>query len=96
MIHEPRKQLHRQVFEGESRPVEEFQHEQTWIELSERRDGRMTKGAIGFARHARKIRLRNSAADKGANDLDGHFSVGLSGETFDCGARPNVGHVSGT
>ena len=57
VIHQPRHKLHRQILEGERRPVKKLEHEQARIELGERRNGRMAKGAVGFTRHAREIGL---------------------------------------
>ena len=60
MIHQPRQKLHRQVFEGERRPVEQFERKGIHAELRERRDRGMAEGAVGLARHAGEIGLARS------------------------------------
>ena len=51
MIHQPRQELHRQIFEGERRPVKQFEHESVDVELDQRRDRGMTEGAVGLPHH---------------------------------------------
>ena len=67
MVHQPRQKLHRQILEGERRPVEELEHKGIHAELRDRRDGGMAEGAVRLARHAGEIardrshRRRNAA-----------------------------------
>ena len=53
-------ELHRDVLEGERRAVEQLQHEQVGAELRQRRDRRMAEGAVGLARHAGEIGVRQT------------------------------------
>src|SRR5665811_860410 len=55
VVHQPGDQLHRQVLEGERRPVKQLQDEKAGAELRERRDRRMAESAVGLARHAGEI-----------------------------------------
>ena len=83
MIHQPRQQLHRQILEGERRPVEQLEHEQAGAELHERRGRRMAEGAVGLARHAREIGLGDAVADEGPDHLDRDFGIGPAGKARD-------------
>ena len=83
VIHQPRHQLHRQVLEGERRPVEQLQHEQAGAELHQRRGGRMAEGAVGLLRHAREIGLRDAVADEGPDHLDRDLGIGPAGKAGD-------------
>src|SRR6266702_4652912 len=94
VIREAREQLHREIFEGESRTVEELEHAR--IELRERRDSRMPKVAIGFTCHTGEIGLGNSIADKWAKHLDRNLGVRLAGEASDrrtVERWPTLGHI---
>jgi hypothetical protein len=96
VIHQPRQELHRQIFEGERRTVEEFQQKRVDAELAERRHGRMTKIAIGLAGKPREIGRRNAVIDKRPDDLNRNLGIGAAGKTRDrrgIEARPSVRHV---
>jgi hypothetical protein len=55
VIHQPRQELHRQIFECERRAVEKLEQKRVDAELAERRHGRMAKIAIGLAGEPREI-----------------------------------------
>jgi hypothetical protein len=86
MIHQPRNQLHRQVLEGECRPVKQLQHEKIRIELGQWRDRGMAKAAIGFPHHAREISFANCVSHKRADHFDRDLGVGPSGKILNGGA----------
>ena len=95
VIHEPREELHRQIFERECRTVEKFKHKRVDAELAERGHGGMAKIAIGFPGEPREIG-RDRVVGKGPDDLDRNFGVGAAGEPRDCPgveARPSVRHI---
>ena len=81
LVHEPTKELHGQIFERERRPMEQFENEVAHAELSQWRNCRMPEMAIGLARHASKVVLRNGITDERANDLDRDFRVWPAAET---------------
>ena len=83
VVHQPRQQLHRQILEGERRPVEQLEHEQAGRELDERRGRRMAEGAVGLLRHAREVGLGDRVADEGADHLDRDLGVGAAGKAGD-------------
>jgi hypothetical protein len=96
MVHQPRHKLHRQILEGERGAVEKLQDEQIRPELSKRGHCRMPEIAIGFASHAREIRLGDSISDEGPDHLDCDLGVRFPREAFDRGAiedRPLFRHV---
>ncbi len=96
MIHQPRDQLHRQVLEGERRPVKQFEHEQAGAELHQRRGRRMAEAAVGLARHAREIGFGDAVADKGPDHLDRDLGIRPAGKARDRRAverRPGFRHV---
>ena len=95
VVHQPRDELHGEVLEGERRPVKQLEHEQARPELGERRDRRMAEGAVGLARHAGEIGLRDAIADEGADHLDRDFGVRLAGKAGDRFGRRAPGHDSG-
>ena len=75
MIHQPREQLHREIFECERRPVRQLQHETVVGDLHQRRHRRMAERAVGLVRHARQISPRNRIADKRRDDLDRDLGI---------------------
>ena len=83
VVHQPRHQLHGEILEGERRAVKQLQHEQAAAELRQRRDGRMTEGAVGLARHAGEIGVRQTVADERPDHLAGDLGVRLAGEARD-------------
>ena len=83
VIHQPREQLHREVLEGERRPVKQLQHERVGPKLRERRDRRMAESAVGLVRHAGEVGIRDRAADERAHDLAGNLGVGTAGQRGD-------------
>ena len=96
MVHQPRHQLHGEVLEGERRSVEQLEHEQIGVELDERRGRRMAEGAVGLARHASDIRLRDRVADKWPDHLAGDLGIRPAGETadgFTTERRPAFRHI---
>ena len=96
VIHQPRQQLHRQILEGERRPVEQFEHEQAGAELDQRHGGGMAEGAVGLLRHAREIGLGDGIADERADHFDRDFGVRAAGKAGDGRGRerrPRLGHV---
>ena len=96
MVHQPRQQLHRQVLEGERRPVKQFEHESVRAELRQRRDRGMAELAIGLARHAGEIGLGDGAPDERPDHLDGDFGIGTAGKAGDgpgLEPRPGLRHI---
>src|SRR6185437_8212635 len=81
---------------GKCRSVKELEHEQVRIEFGERGHRGVMEIAVGLARHAGEIGLRNSVSDKGTDHFNSDLGVRLPGEAFDAGAiedRPAFGHV---
>ena len=96
MVHQPRQKLHRQVLEGERRPVKQFEHEGVHAELRQRRDRGMAKIAVGLARHAGEIGFGDGIADERPDHLDRDFGIGTAGEAGDrlrLEARPGLRHI---
>ena len=62
MVHQAREELHRQVLEGERRPVMELEHEGVGAKLHQRRDRRMVERAVGLVSHARQVRVGDRSA----------------------------------
>ena len=96
VVHQPGDQLHGEVLEGERRPMKQLEHEQTWAELRERRGRRVTERAVGLARHAGEIGLRNGGADEGLDHLDRDLGVRLTreaGDRFGIERGPRLRHV---
>ena len=59
----------------------------------------MAESAVGFARHAGEVALRDSAADEGANDFHRYFRVrpaGKAGDRVRIEPRPGCRHVETT
>ena len=83
MIHQPRHELHRQVFEGERRPMKQFKRERIDAELRQRRHRGMAERAIGLARHAGEIGFAERVADERPDHLDRDFGIGPAGEIGD-------------
>src|SRR5579883_3099193 len=76
----PRPELHRDVFEGECRAMEQFERKGADVELRQGRDGWVTKRAIGLACHAREIGFDDGIVHKRADHLDRNFGIGPAGE----------------
>ncbi len=96
VVHQPGEELHRQVLEGERRPVKQLEDESVGADLPERRHGRMTERPIGLARHAGEIGVRDRAADERTHDLDRDLRIGPAGEARDRLAielRPGFRHI---
>ena len=89
MVHQPRQELHRQILEGERRPVKQLEHEGVRRKLRERRDRRMAERAVGVVRHAREFGVRDRAADERFQDLAGDLGVTPPGQRRDLLAREN-------
>ena len=83
MIHQPAKELHCQVLEGERRTVKQLEHEVVHAELHERGDRRVTEVAVGLARHAGEIVRGNGVADERADHVDRDFGVRAPGKARD-------------
>jgi hypothetical protein len=81
LIHQPPKELHRQVFEREGRPMKQLKDKIVRPELDERRDRRMAEAAIRLARQATEVVLRDGLADEQPHDLGHDFRVRASGKT---------------
>src|SRR5262249_7407837 len=96
LIHESAKELHRQILERERGPMKQFEYEIARPELHQRSDRRMAEPAIGLARHAGEVAIRDGIADEGTNDLHRHFRIWAAGKAGDRGGiepRPGRGHV---
>jgi hypothetical protein len=96
VVHQPRQKLHRQVLEGERRPVKQLERERVHAELHERRDRGMTKIAVSLARHAGEVGLADRIVGKTPDHLPGHFRIGAAGERHDrlrLDPRPGLRHV---
>ncbi len=95
-VHQTGEQLHRQVLEGERRPVEQLEHEAVRRELDQRRHGGMAERVIGLPRHARELGILDRAGDEGRNHLAGDLGIGASGEPRDARRverRPRLRHI---
>ena len=57
VIHQPRQELHRQIFESERRPVMQLEHEGIDVELDQRRDRGMAECAVSIPHHAGELGL---------------------------------------
>ena len=55
VVHQPRQELHRQILEGERRPVKQFEQEGVGVDLRQRRHRRMAEGAVGLAGDPRQV-----------------------------------------
>ena len=95
VVHQPRQELHGEVFEGERRPVEQLEQEGVDAELRDRRHRRMAEGAIGLARDAREIGSRDLRRRRTADHLDRDLGIGPAGERGD-GLGRKRGQDSGT
>ena len=96
VIHQAGEQLHRQILEGERRPVEELEDEGVGCDLRKRRHGGMLEGRIGLARHAGEISVSDGAGRKGTQHLDGDLGIGPSREARDgrvVETRPRLRHI---
>jgi hypothetical protein len=96
MVHQPRDQLHRHVLERERWAVKQLQHELMRPDLTKRNHGGMAKCSVGLVRHAAEIGVRNLAADKRADHIDGDLPIRPakeSGDGFTRKVRPGFGHV---
>ncbi len=80
MVHELCQELHRQILECKGWPMKQLEQEFVDAELHERSNGRMAEIAVGLARHAGEIVLRDGIADKRTDQLDGDFRIGPAGE----------------
>ncbi len=80
MIHQARQELHRQVLEGERRPVEQLEHEGAGRKLRERRDRRMAERAVGVVRHARQLGSLDCAGDERLQHRAGDLRVRPPGQ----------------
>ncbi len=96
MIHQPRQKLHRQILEGERRPVEQFERKRIHAELRQRRDRGMAKIAVGLARHAGEIGLADRIVGEAPDHLHGDFGIGPAGEGRRSSAAQGAARHSGT
>ena len=69
VIHHPRKQLHGDVFEGECRPVKQFEHPCVTVDLHQWGDRWMTKRCIRSLRHGGQIGARDRATGERCDHL---------------------------
>ena len=83
VVHQAGEQLHRQVLEGEGRPVEQLEHEAVRPELDQGSHGRMAEGVIGFARHARELGILDGARGERRDHLAGDLGIGAAGKSRD-------------
>src|SRR5262249_3461542 len=93
------KELHRQILEGERRPMEQFKQEVVRRVLGERRYCWMAERAIGLAGHAGEVVLRNGVTDKRPDHIDRDLGIGPPGEAHDRLAvelRPRLRHIETT
>jgi hypothetical protein len=96
MVEQPAEQLHGQVFEGESRAVEEFLHPHIRTELDEGDDGRVGEAGIGLGAHGTQGFEGDGALGEGGDDAGGEFGVGHAAQGAEVGMaemRPGGGHV---
>ena len=82
-VHQPREELHREVFEGERRSAEELEHPGIRRELDERRHGRMPEGVVGLPRHAGELSRRDRARRERGDHLGRDLGIGTPGERRD-------------
>ena len=66
MVDELGEELHRQILEGERRPVKQFEHEKIGVELSEGRDRRMPEVPVSRRDHVPQGLRLDLARQKGA------------------------------
>ena len=85
MVHQPRKQLHRHIFEGERRPVKQFEHELVLPGLHQWADRRMFEGCIGFVDDAREVSRADVAAGERGKEPFGQFGIGQALHRADIG-----------
>ncbi len=83
MIHQAGEQLHRQILEGQRRPMKQLQHERVRAELHQRRHCRMAEPVIGFPRHAGEF--RDPVGRKPRDHIAGHIRIGTAGKSRDGG-----------
>ena len=95
MIHQAREELHRDVLEGERRPVKQFQDEAARPDLGQRRHRRMAEARIGVVGHAGELGIGDLSAGEPPDDLGCDFSIGPPEQAADL-AADSVGQVSGT
>src|SRR5262249_29834076 len=96
LIHESAKELHRQILERERGPMKQFEYEIAHAKLHQWSDRRMAEPAIGLARHAGEVAIRDGVADEGTDDLHRHFRIRASGKDGDrvrIEPRPRRGQV---
>ena len=83
MVHQPGEELHRQVLEGERRPVEELKQEMVRADLDERRHRVVAKRRVGFLDHALQRRRGDLAAGEAVDDPQRRFGIGEAGKCRD-------------
>ena len=96
MIHQAREQLHRDVLEGERRPVKQFQHEAARPDLGQRRHRRMAEARIGVVGHAGELGVGDLAAGERPDDLGRDLGIGTPEQAADLAGRqrrPGLGHI---
>ena len=84
-------QLHGEVFECQSRAVEEFEQVMVWGQLHHGRARGMAKGCVGVRDQRAKLSVGEGVTDKGAHNGKGDVLVGLPGHRGDliCAERWN-------
>ena len=83
VVHEPREQLHRQVLEGQRRPMKQLEDEEIVVELRERRDGLVPEAGISGIDHRSERRRVEIVADERRQHRLGNRAVGLAGKARD-------------
>ena len=84
-VHQPPQPLHREVLEGERRPVKQFEQKEIVVDLDERRARRMIEAGIGVASDCREFGARKIPADIGRDKTRRSFGVGKAGKRADRG-----------
>ena len=87
MLHQPAEELHREILEGERRPMKQFEQKEIVAELRERRDGDMVEPGIGRRDHLAQRRAVERSGDERPDDGLRHRGIGLAGESGDLGRR---------
>ena len=96
MIHEPPKQLHRNILEGKRRAMEQLKHELVGIGLDDRTDGSVSKRGVCLIDNCRELVRLDFITDEGRQQAFGQFGIGKPTHRADFGSaenRPFLGDV---